>query len=178
MSQETEYVPMWARKPSHKQKVVASKNGWIVESTGELLVSVKNLDQKLAEYLGVGTVTFDHENSQIVLENEMIVTKELPTSPIFVDGDPKPVVKVEDTLVPVVSDEPVVVVEVPETTVTEQPSPVQPEVTVVPEVPEKKPEEVVTAEEPVEVDEPEVEETVEVPVKKKAGRPKKVVAPE
>lgn len=40
-------LPKWAQKPKHKKKVIATKRGWVVESTGELLSSHKDLDSKL-----------------------------------------------------------------------------------------------------------------------------------
>lgn len=40
------------RKPKHKEKVIATNRGWVVERTGELLSRVHNLVDKLAE-LGV-----------------------------------------------------------------------------------------------------------------------------
>ena len=46
-------VPAWLRKPNHKEEVVASDKGWIVKRTGELLVRVPRLKDKLAEYLGM-----------------------------------------------------------------------------------------------------------------------------
>lgn len=45
-------APAFLNKPIHKGTVVATARGWVVEETGELLVSVKNLDQKISEYLG------------------------------------------------------------------------------------------------------------------------------
>ena len=40
-------LPIWAKIPKHKNKVIATSRGWVVESTGEVLVSVKGLDKKL-----------------------------------------------------------------------------------------------------------------------------------
>lgn len=40
-------LPIWARKPKHKKEVVATKRGWEVKETGELLVSNRRLDEKL-----------------------------------------------------------------------------------------------------------------------------------
>lgn len=49
-------LPKHLRKPKHRLPVVASANGWEVAETGELLVRVKDLDKKLAEYFGVAAV--------------------------------------------------------------------------------------------------------------------------
>lgn len=46
------------RKPKHKELVVATSKGWVVERTGELLVSIRGLDQKLKETLCIDDV--DH----------------------------------------------------------------------------------------------------------------------
>lgn len=44
------------RKPKHKELVVATSKGWVVERTGELLVSIRGLDQKLKESLCIDDV--------------------------------------------------------------------------------------------------------------------------
>lgn len=45
-------APAFLNKPNHSGTVVATARGWVVEETGELLVSVKNLDRRISEYLG------------------------------------------------------------------------------------------------------------------------------
>lgn len=45
-------LPNWLRKPTHKKEVIATSKGWIVKDTGEILVSVKNLDKRIEEYFG------------------------------------------------------------------------------------------------------------------------------
>lgn len=52
-------APAFLNKPKHKDVVVATSKGWVVEKTGELLVSVKNLDQRIAEHLGLNTFKFE-----------------------------------------------------------------------------------------------------------------------
>lgn len=42
-------LPVWARKPNHKQKVIATERGWLVEETGEILRRVNDLPTKLKE---------------------------------------------------------------------------------------------------------------------------------
>lgn len=42
-------LPVWARKPKHKQKVIATDRGWLVEETGEILKRVNDLPAKLKE---------------------------------------------------------------------------------------------------------------------------------
>jgi hypothetical protein len=51
-------APAFLNKPKHKDNVIATPKGWVVEKTGELLVSVKNLDQRIAEHLGLPTFKF------------------------------------------------------------------------------------------------------------------------
>lgn len=46
-------TPVWLRKPQHKDKVIATERGWVVESTGEVLVRVRNLPTLLANHFGV-----------------------------------------------------------------------------------------------------------------------------
>lgn len=58
-------LPNYLRKPKHKQTVVATKLGWVVAETGELLVRVKDLDKKLAEYLGIESVVFNAKDAVI-----------------------------------------------------------------------------------------------------------------
>lgn len=52
-------APAFLNKPKHKDNVIATPRGWVVEKTGELLVSVKNLDQRIAEHLGLPTFKFE-----------------------------------------------------------------------------------------------------------------------
>lgn len=52
-------APAFLNKPKHKDNVIATSRGWVVEKTGELLVSVKNLDQRIAEHLGLPTFAFE-----------------------------------------------------------------------------------------------------------------------
>lgn len=52
-------APAFLNKPKHKDNVIATPKGWVVEKTGELLVSVKNLDQRIAEHLGLPTFAFE-----------------------------------------------------------------------------------------------------------------------
>jgi hypothetical protein len=40
-------LPQWARKPSHKQTVIATSKGWVVKETGEVLKLVRDLDERL-----------------------------------------------------------------------------------------------------------------------------------
>lgn len=40
-------IPGWAKAPNHKEKVVATEKGWVVESTGEVLRRVNDLPTKL-----------------------------------------------------------------------------------------------------------------------------------
>ena len=77
-------IPNWARKPYHPKKVVATKQGWVVEETGEILVRVRNLDEKLAEYLGVQSVAFD--NGMVVASNPVSAPE--ATMPLVVENQP------------------------------------------------------------------------------------------
>lgn len=43
-------LPIWARKPNHAKEVIATVKGWVVKETGEILVSIKNLDQRLKQF--------------------------------------------------------------------------------------------------------------------------------
>lgn len=42
-------LPIWARQPAHKKEVIATKRGWEVKETGELLRSVRDLPERLKE---------------------------------------------------------------------------------------------------------------------------------
>jgi hypothetical protein len=66
----TQRLPFWAVKPKHKKTVIVTPKGWAVEETGELLVRVRDLDQKLAEY-GI-QVDFD----EVELTDEVVETPE------------------------------------------------------------------------------------------------------
>lgn len=43
-------VPSWLTRPKYSERVVASDKGWIVERTGEVLVSVVNMREKINQY--------------------------------------------------------------------------------------------------------------------------------
>jgi len=58
-------APAFLNKPKHKDNVIATPKGWAVEKTGELLVSVKNLDQRIAEHLGLASFKFDGLAAQV-----------------------------------------------------------------------------------------------------------------
>ena len=45
-------MPNWLKKPRHRKHVIATDRGWVVEETGELLVSVVNMKQKMEKYFG------------------------------------------------------------------------------------------------------------------------------
>lgn len=64
----SERAPSFLNKPNHKGNVVATSRGWVVESTGELLVSVKNLDQRIAEHLGLPSVKLANTLTDVVVE--------------------------------------------------------------------------------------------------------------
>ena len=59
-------APAFLNKPKHKDNVIATSRGWVVEKTGELLVSVKNLDQRIAEHLGLSTFAFEPVSVSLV----------------------------------------------------------------------------------------------------------------
>ena len=61
-------APAFLNKPNHKDNVIATSRGWAVEKTGELLVSVKNLDQRIAEHLGLTSFQFDAARTTEVTE--------------------------------------------------------------------------------------------------------------
>jgi hypothetical protein len=44
-------IPVWLKKPEHPERLVATDRGWEVEKTGEILVSMKNLDYRIKEYV-------------------------------------------------------------------------------------------------------------------------------
>lgn len=58
-------APAFLNKPKHKDLVVATSRGWVVEKTGELLVSVKNLDQRIAEHLGLPSFYFEKPTESV-----------------------------------------------------------------------------------------------------------------
>jgi len=43
--------PRWLQKPKHDDWVSATDKGWVVDKTGEVLVSVKDLDKKIEQYV-------------------------------------------------------------------------------------------------------------------------------
>ena len=46
-------LPNWAKKPKHKKEVIATKKGWVVKETGEVLSSIRGLDTRLKSLQGV-----------------------------------------------------------------------------------------------------------------------------
>jgi hypothetical protein len=69
-------LPNWLRKPTHKKEVIATSKGWIVKDTGEILVSVKNLDKRIEEYFGFSEAkpvdNFIVENIDVPVPNEIV----------------------------------------------------------------------------------------------------------
>lgn len=65
-------TPSWLERPRYRERVVASKRGWIVERTGEVLVSVVNMDEKLRQYFGFDFLevpaSVDEEKKEVVVE--------------------------------------------------------------------------------------------------------------
>lgn len=59
-------LPKWMIKPQHKEKVVATSKGWVVESTGEILVSVKGLDRRIKEFYEANKMDMDEAMKSIV----------------------------------------------------------------------------------------------------------------
>ncbi len=67
-------LPQWAQKPKHPKKVIATSRGWEVAHTGEVLTSVRGLDEKLAE-LFQETDTLRAEVEQPQKEEEVKATE-------------------------------------------------------------------------------------------------------
>jgi len=65
-------LPMWARKPKHKQTVVATSRGWMVLQTGEYLKIVKDLDVRLSELKQEIDYTLNVSNTE---EEQVIASK-------------------------------------------------------------------------------------------------------
>jgi hypothetical protein len=108
-------APAFLNKPKHKDNVIATPKGWVVEKTGELLVSVKNLDQRIAEHLGLPTFQFETARTTEVTElpegTEAPVTADTSLDDLLDTLDTaKPDVVVEDIVEDVVKEsaEPVV----------------------------------------------------------------------
>lgn len=76
-----ERFPMWARKPQSRDNVIATNQGWVNEKTGEVLVSVRDLPSRLAEYFGVADVVTIQAAASV------------PAVDVGVDEPPKEVVK-------------------------------------------------------------------------------------
>lgn len=70
-------LPIWAKKPKHKMKVVATSKGWVVEKTGEVLVSHKGLNEKLK--------SLHDEMQSSIKETEDVIVDEPET---LVEPDP------------------------------------------------------------------------------------------
>lgn len=101
-------LPHWARKPKHKKEVIATSRGWEVKGTGEVLTSVRGLDEKLKElFSDVDTLkkevtvsepkTKEPEAAPVVKEEEKEPEpEEAPKKPAKRRGRP-PKKKPEDT---------------------------------------------------------------------------------
>lgn len=142
-------APAFLNKPKHKDNVIATPRGWVVEKTGELLVSVKNLDQRIAEHLGLPTFNF---GAGLAAQIDESIVADLTADVASVVGD----IDI-DKLLSGLADAPVTeVTKLPEGTtdlppVVEAPAIVEPAAVVAPVVPDAP-----------------------VIVKKKLGRPPKI----
>lgn len=153
-------LPMWARKPKNNKVVVATSRGWELEETGELLVSVRNLDQKLKELYSTPTALLEQttETVQFVpspVEGIVAIEGDEVKEPALVIEEPVIVTKEDSNGEEVVETNTTLKVEEP---VKEESA---------------KEEKVITPE-PSEKVEEFSEEVKEEQVKKKPGRPKKV----
>lgn len=92
-------LPNWARKPSHKQLVVATEKGWTVDSTGEVIVSVRDLDKKLTELFRTAPVAVVLEEK---LEDTVLSETEAEevTEEVVIPTETQTEVKSEDSVVP------------------------------------------------------------------------------
>lgn len=61
------------RKPNHKQTVIATAKGWVVEATGEVLVSLKGLDAKINQLINGASETFVHTVDEVVDKVEDVI---------------------------------------------------------------------------------------------------------
>lgn len=52
-------------KPKHKEKVIATNKGWVVERTGEVLVSHKNLADKIALVKSISDEDIKQDNPSV-----------------------------------------------------------------------------------------------------------------
>lgn len=97
------YLPMWARKPRHKEEVVATSRGWMVKRTGEYLRMVRNLDQKLRllhSQMGAAINSIvEDEPEPVVVVVEPEVTPEPVVEP-EVEATPEPVIEPEPEVEP------------------------------------------------------------------------------
>lgn len=89
-------LPKWAIAPQHEGRVVASDEGWVVEDTGEILVSFKNLPAHLAELHSEIEEFLEKEDEELdnaIADEESVevpkdIAEEKPNE--FVDGDSEP----------------------------------------------------------------------------------------
>lgn len=81
-------LPQWARKPQHPKKVIATSRGWEVAHTGEVLVSVRGLDEKLKElFEETDTLRSEVDVSPKVKDSESESEEKAAPAP---DAAPKP----------------------------------------------------------------------------------------
>jgi|AntRauTorcE11897_2_1112592.scaffolds.fasta_scaffold00545_13 Asp-tRNA(Asn)/Glu-tRNA(Gln) amidotransferase C subunit len=76
-------LPIWAKKPTHKKKVIATSKGWVVEETGEVLSSYKRLDEKLEEL-------FKEVSNLDVLESDFTDKNKSQVQPVRDDNSEQP----------------------------------------------------------------------------------------
>lgn len=83
-------LPLWAKKPKHTKEVIATEKGWVVKETGEILVSIKNLDQRLKQFQKP-----EPKKEEVKNEKEEIPLVEEPSSEKVLVEHTKPEVVVE-----------------------------------------------------------------------------------
>ncbi len=95
-------LPNWARKPEHPKEVIATSRGWEVKYTGEILVSVRGLDEKLAEFVDeaeeLKAVEVQKDDSESITKSPDVSEVEVEDVPTKVKPaeEPEPVEEPEE----------------------------------------------------------------------------------
>jgi hypothetical protein len=77
-------LPIWAKKPKSKKKVIATHKGWVVEDTGEVLKCLKGLDERLkALFEEIAELSISIEKNKIAkFESQEVSELPKPKTPV------------------------------------------------------------------------------------------------
>lgn len=90
------FIPQWLVKPKYKKPLAITSKGWVDKETGELIVSVRDLDKKIKELSdALKAIDCECEFDMDIKVDDVVtdVVETKPTLETVVKNAPQPVIK-------------------------------------------------------------------------------------